>query len=73
MTTYFDILTVACFILMVIAFLLLTDRHPRTLAHLLLSGVAFAIANQVGNAGSTVLALMLVGIGAGYAALEISK
>jgi lipopolysaccharide export LptBFGC system permease protein LptF len=47
MTTFFDILTVVCFILMAIAFLLLTERHTRTLMRLLLSGIAFAIANQV--------------------------
>jgi hypothetical protein len=71
MTTFFDILTVICFILMVMAFLLLTERHPRTLAHLLLSGIAFAVANQVGNAGSTLFGLILVGAGVGYAALVI--
>jgi hypothetical protein len=73
MTTVFDFLTVVCFILMVIAFLLLTERHPRTLVHLLLSGIAFAIANQVGNAGSTLLGLMLVCAGVGYAVLVIQS
>jgi hypothetical protein len=71
MTTFFDFLTVSCFIGMVIAFLLLTERDLRTLLHLLLSGIAFAVANQVGNAGSTLLAVVLVGAGAGYAVLVV--
>jgi predicted branched-subunit amino acid permease len=71
MTTLFDFLTVACFIGLVIAFFKLTERDMRTLLHLLLSGIAFAIANQVGNAGSTVLASVLIGAGVGYAVLVI--
>jgi hypothetical protein len=73
MTSFFDLLTVACFIIVVIAFLFLTERQPRTLVHLLLSGVALAIANQVGNAGSTLLGLMLVGAGVGYAVLVVQN
>jgi predicted branched-subunit amino acid permease len=71
LTTFFDFLSVICFIGLVIAFFQLTERDMRTLAHLLLSGIAFAVANQVGNAGSTFLAIVLVGAGVGYAALVV--
>jgi hypothetical protein len=73
MTTFFDVLTVACFILMVMAFVFLTDRPPRILVRLLLSGIAFAVANQVGNAGWNILGLSLVAAGVGYATLVIQK
>jgi hypothetical protein len=71
MVTPFDILTVACFAGLVLAFFLWTEREPRTLIHFLLCGVAFAVANQVGNAGSTLLAIALVVAGLGYSALVI--
>jgi len=67
----FDFLTVACFFSMVIAFFLLTKRDPKTLIQLFLSGLAFAVANQAGNAGWTIVALILVVAGAGYAAFVI--
>jgi len=41
---------VTCFIGLVIAFFDLPNRHPN-IAPILVSGMAFAIANQVGNAG----------------------
>ena len=56
MTTFFDLLTVACFCCMVIAFFQLTRRDMRTLMQLFLAGLAFAAANQVGNAGWTIMA-----------------
>jgi hypothetical protein len=71
LVTLFDVLTVVCFLGLVIAFFQFTEREPRTLVHLLLSGVVFAVANQIGNAGSTVLGLVLVGAGIGYAVLII--
>jgi hypothetical protein len=71
LTTGFDFLTVGCFVCVVAAFFLLTDRTIRTLAHLLVSGVAFAVANQVGNAGSTILALLLVAGGGAYAVFVV--
>ena len=73
MSTFFDILTVACFIGLVIAFFLLTDRGTRTLVQFILAGVVFGVANQVGNAGSTVLALILIIAGAGYAAVNARR
>lgn len=69
MSTFFDILTVACFIALVIAFFQFTDRERSTLLHFLLAGVVFAVANQVGNDGHFWLASILVLAGAGYAVL----
>jgi hypothetical protein len=69
MTTFFDVLTVACFAGLVIAFFKFTDRETRTLVHFILAGVVFAVANQVGNGGSTILALVLILAGVTYAAL----
>ncbi len=73
MTTFFDFLTVACFLIMVIAFFLLTEWHFRTLMQLLVPGILFAISNQAGNAGWTILAIVLVVAGTGYAAYVIKK
>ena len=69
MTSYFDIVTVTCFAALVFAFFQFTDRQTRTLLHFVLSGIVFAVANQVGNAGANVLAVILILAGAGYAAL----
>jgi hypothetical protein len=69
MTTFFDLLTVSCFVALVIAFFQFTERDNRTLLHFMLAGIVFAVANQVGNAGSFYLALVLVLAGAGYAVL----
>ena len=73
MVTMFDFVTVASFLAMAGAFFLLTAREPRTLLHLLVVGVAFAIANQVGNAGYTVLAVVLIIVGIAYAAMIIRQ
>jgi hypothetical protein len=69
MTTFFDVLTVTCFVGLVIAFFQFTDRETRTLVHFILAGVVFAVANQVGNAGSIILALILILAGTTYAVL----
>jgi hypothetical protein len=73
MVTLFDVVTVTCFIGLVIAFFRFTNQDARTLLQFLLSGIAFAIANQVGNAGSAVLAGALVVAGAGYACIIIRQ
>ena len=73
MTTPFDFLTVACFFGLVVAFVVRTERDTRTLLHLLISAAAFAIANQVGNKGLTLLALVLIVAGGGYALLIIQR
>lgn len=69
MTTFFDVVTVACFVGLVIAFFKFTDQETRTLVHFILAAVVFAVANQVGNAGSTILALILISAGTTYAVL----
>jgi nitrate/nitrite transporter NarK len=71
MATVFDYVTVACFLGMAGAFFILTAREPRTLLKLLVVGIAFAIANQVGNAGYTLLAVILIIAGIVYATLII--
>ena len=71
METAFDFFTVACFAGLVIAYFQFTERDTRTLMHLLVSAAAFAIANQMGNAGLSLFALILVIAGAGYAALVV--
>ena len=73
METAFDFLTVACFAGLVIVFFQFTKRDARTLMQLMISGTAFAIANQLGNAGLPIFALILIVAGAGYAALVVQK
>jgi hypothetical protein len=71
MVTLFDFATVACFFGLVGAFFLLTARRQRTLLHLLLSGIAFAVANQLGNAGYDLSAVILIIAGIAYAAIIV--
>ena len=69
--TVFDVVTVACFIGLVVAYFQFSDREYRTLAQLILSGIVFAVANQVGNAGFVLLGSILIAAGVGYALLVI--
>jgi hypothetical protein len=71
--TFFDALTVTCFVVLVGSFFLWTDQAPRTLMNFLLCGIVFAVANQVGNAESIVLGGILVAAGIGYALLAVRK
>jgi hypothetical protein len=73
MATVFDVVTVTCFLALVIAFFQFTDRETRTLVHFVLAGIVFAVANQVGNNGSTILAIVLILAGAGYAVIATRK
>jgi hypothetical protein len=73
MTTFFDVVTVTCFVAIVIGFFQFTNRDPRTLIHLVLAGIVFAVANQVGNNGSTILAFIMIVAGAGYAVLVVRR
>jgi hypothetical protein len=73
MVTVFDYLTIACFAGLVIAYFQFTKRDVWTFIQLMISGVAFAIANQIGNAGLPIFALILIVAGAGYAALVVQK
>lgn len=73
MTTFFDVVTVTCFLGLAIAFFQFTDRETRTLLHFVLAGVVFAVANQLGNSGSTVLALILILAGVIYPVLVVRR
>ena len=73
MTTFFDVLTVTCFAGLVIAFFQFTDRSTKILIHFVIVGIVFAVANQVGNADETTLALVLVFAGAAYAFLMVRQ
>lgn len=73
MTTVFDVVTVTCFAGLVVAFFQFTDRETRTLVHFILAGVVFAVANQVGNKGSMILAIVLILAGAVYAVLAARR
>jgi hypothetical protein len=67
MVTLFDIISVASFIGLVVAFFWWTERDTRTLLHFVISGIVLAVANQLGNAGQTLFALLLIIAGIGYA------
>jgi hypothetical protein len=71
--TIFDIFTVACFIVLVAVFFYLTNRSRRTLLHFTLAAVVFAVANQVGNHGLTIFAVILILAGIAYAALSFKR
>jgi hypothetical protein len=71
MVTLFDIVSVASFIGLVLGFFLWTERDNRTLLHFVISGTVLAVANQVGNAGQTVFAFILIVAGLAYAAVVV--
>ena len=71
MTTIFDYLTVSGFLIAGLAFLILTERDVRTLVRVLISGIVFAIANQVGNHGLTTLGIIFMAGAAAFAAFAI--
>ena len=55
---------------MVGAYFTICNADPQRLPHFLVSGVLFAIANQLGNAGQTVIAIIILLTGAAYAAYK---
>lgn len=71
MGSVYDIVTVACFLGVVGAFVFLTEHDTKTLARLMVSAIAFAVANQLGNAGLSTLAILLIAAGVGYAILIV--
>jgi hypothetical protein len=73
MATLFDVVTVTSFVGLVIAFFQFSDREIRTLMYFMLAGIAFAVANQVGNAGHFILAAVLILAGIGFAAVVIKR
>jgi hypothetical protein len=66
MHTVYDFVTVICFICIVLTYFMFTEGGTKVLAHFMLPAAAFAIANQVGNAGMNVLAVILIVAGIGY-------
>jgi hypothetical protein len=73
MPSIFDIVTVACFLVVVGACVFLTERDPKTLARMMVAAIALAVANQLGNQGAGVLAILLIGAGLGYAVLVVVR
>jgi hypothetical protein len=73
MATFFDVVTVTCFVALVIAYFQFTDRSTRTLVNLTLAGIVFAVANQVGNGGGTLFACVLILSGVGFAFLVVRR
>lgn len=73
MTTIFDLVTVTCFVGLGIAFFQFTNRDQRTLLHFVLSGIVLAVANQVGNHGSSLFAIILIVAGITYAVIMTTR
>jgi hypothetical protein len=73
MPSLFDFVTVACFLVVVGAFVFLTERDTKTLTRMMVAAIAFAVANQMGNRGAGVLAILLIGAGLGYAVLVVVR
>lgn len=73
MATVFDVVTVTSFVGLVIAFFQFSDREVRTLVYFMLSGIVFAVANQVGNAGHFGLGAGLVLAGIVFSGLVIRR
>jgi len=73
MATLFDVVTVTSFVGLVIAFFQFSDRELRTLVYFMLTGIVFAVANQVGNAGYSILATVLILAGILFAFLVIKR
>jgi hypothetical protein len=80
MVTIYDIVTVACFICVAATYFMFTEGGVKMLAHLMLPAAAFAIANQVGNAGlhtgsmyMNVLAVVLIAAGIGYTFIAVRQ
>ena len=71
MTTAFDIVTVACLAATVLAYFYFVIHNLQTLLHLVIAGVAFAAANQLGNAGFVGFAVLLIVAGLAYAAIVL--
>jgi hypothetical protein len=61
MISIYDYVTVACFAGLVCAFLFLTERDRKILVHLMVPAIAFAAANQLGNAGLSLFATIYGG------------
>jgi len=71
MVTVYDVVTVTCFACVVLTYFMFTDGGMKILAHFMLPAAAFAIANQLGNGGRDVLAIILIVAGIGYTYLIV--
>jgi peptidoglycan/LPS O-acetylase OafA/YrhL len=71
MSEPFDILTIACFLLIGVGYLVWSDREIRTLLQLSICGLALAIANQLGNNEWSIFAIILIVAALGYALLVL--
>jgi hypothetical protein len=67
MSTFFDFVTLGCFLVLVLAFFFFTNREPKIVLNFLICAGLFAVANQLGNAGSTIFASGLIAAGILYA------
>ena len=54
-----DSITVTCFIGLVVVYFQFTARDYRTLIQLILSGIVFAVANQLGNATGPLASILI--------------
>ena len=80
MLTVYDFVTVACFACVVATYFMFTEGGTKVLAHFMLPAAAFAIANQVGNAGiragnayMKILAVILIAAGIGYTFIVVRR
>jgi hypothetical protein len=73
MATVFDVVTVTCFVGLVIAFYQFSDREVRTLAYFMPPAIVFALANQLGNAGHIYFGSALVVAGIAFAVLILRR
>lgn len=69
MSTAFDVLTVTAFFGIALAYFKWGEHDLGLLMRLLVSGVALAAANQLGNSGAVVFGALLLLAGTGFAVL----
>jgi hypothetical protein len=67
MSTIFDFLTVGAFVTMAGAYFYLANGDQKVLFRLMVPAISFAVANQLGNKGFPVFAVVLLVAGAAYA------
>jgi hypothetical protein len=73
MSTIFDFLTVAAFVVMAGAYFTWGEGSQKLLLHLLICAATFAVANQLGNRGFGIFGALLLAAGAGYAVMLFRK
>jgi hypothetical protein len=73
METFFDALSVACFLGLVMAFFQFTERDMATLLRFILSGIVLAVANLLGNLGYVFVGYALVFAAMCFGLLSFNK